>query len=306
MQWSWPNFANGGCLCMSKVDAALRAGARRLVRRALAEDVGTGDITTMCTVPAGLSGEAVIIAKAAGVIAGQFVAAMTFREVDAELAYEELVGDGTAVTPGTTVARVKGSAASILIAERTALNFLGRLSGIATLTARFVAQVADTRARILDTRKTTPGLRALEKYAVRCGGGHNHRFGLFDMFLIKENHIRASGSLTEAVRRCQMARGDRGLKIEVEATSRKEVLEALAAGVDRIMLDNMPIPLLEECVRLVGGQAELEASGNVSLSNVAEVARTGVDYISVGALTHSAPVLDLSLQLRHPGLAQED
>ncbi|MGQ9853740.1 MAG: nicotinate-nucleotide diphosphorylase, partial [Candidatus Oleimicrobiaceae bacterium] len=149
-------------------------------------------------------------------------------------------------------------------------------------------------------------LRALEKYAVRCGGGHNHRFGLFDMLLIKENHIRASGSLTEAVSRCQRARTDRGLKIEVEATCREEGLEALAAGVARIMLDNMSIPLLEECVRLVDGQVELEASGNISLSNVAEVARTGVDYISVGALTHSAPVLDLSLQLRHPAHAKED
>ncbi|MGQ9561153.1 MAG: carboxylating nicotinate-nucleotide diphosphorylase [Candidatus Oleimicrobiaceae bacterium] len=291
---------------MSKVDAALRAEAKRLVRRALAEDVGTGDITTTCTVPAGLSGEAVIIAKGAGLIAGQFVAAMTFREVDEKLAYEELVTDGATVTPGTIVARINGPAASIMIAERTALNFLGRLSGIASLTARFVAQVAGTRARILDTRKTTPGLRALEKYAVRCGGGHNHRFGLFDMLLIKENHIRASGSLTEAVSRCQRARTDRGLKIEVEATCREEVLEALAAGVDRIMLDNMSIPLLEECVRLVDGQVELEASGNISLSNVAEVARTGVDYISVGALTHSAPVLDLSLQLRHPAHAKED
>lgn len=290
---------------MSKVDAALRAEAQRLVRQALAEDVGTGDITTTCTVPANLRGEAVIIAKGAGVIAGQFVAAMTFREVDAKLAYEELVSDGTAVTPGTIVARINGPAASIMIAERTALNFLGRLSGIASLTARFVAQVAGSRARILDTRKTTPGLRALEKYAVRCGGGHNHRFGLFDMLLIKENHIRASGSLTEAVGRCLKARTDRGLKIEVEATCREEVLEALAAGVDRIMLDNMSIPLLEECVRLVDGRVELEASGNISLSNVAEVARTGVDYISVGALTHSAPVLDLSLQLRHPALAKE-
>jgi len=285
---------------MSEVDAALRAVARKLVRRALAEDVGQGDITTMCTVPAGLQGEAVIIAKASGVIAGQFVAAMTFREVDAGVTYKELVPDGAAVTPGTKVAEIAGSVASILVAERTALNFLGRLSGIASLTARFAAEVAGTRTRILDTRKTTPGLRALEKYAVRCGGGHNHRFGLFDMFLIKENHIRACGSLAEAVRRCKQARGRRHLKIEAEATTREEVLEALAAGVDRIMLDNMSPTEIAECVRLVAGKVELEASGNISLQNVAEVARAGVDYVSVGALTHSAPVLDLSLQLHHP------
>ncbi|MDZ7272379.1 MAG: carboxylating nicotinate-nucleotide diphosphorylase [candidate division KSB1 bacterium] len=282
------------------IDASLRAQAREAIRAALAEDVGSGDITTTCCVPGNLHGEAVIVAKAEGVLAGQFVAAMAFAEVDASVRYHPMQGDATKVSPGAVVARIEGPVAAILTGERTALNFLGRLSGVATLTARFVAQLEGTRTRMLDTRKTTPGLRALEKYAVRCGGGENHRFGLYDMFLIKENHIRACGSITEAVRRCKEGRGAKPLKIEVEATTLDEVQEALAAGVDRIMLDNMPLPLIAECVRVVNGAVELEVSGNVSLQNVADIARTGVDYISVGALTHSAPVLDLSLQLRAP------
>lgn len=284
---------------MNRVDRLLRAQARQAIRIALAEDVGSGDITTQCCVPRELEGQAVIIAKAEGVVAGQFVAEMTFVEVDKTVRYDAVQPDGTAVSAGAVVARIDGPVAAILTAERTALNFLGRLSGIATLTARFVAQVAGTGVRILDTRKTTPGLRALEKYAVRCGGGANHRFGLFDMFLIKENHIRACGSIAEAVRRCKGGRSSRSLKIEVEATNLEEVRQALAAGVDRIMLDNMPLPLIADCVREVGGKVELEVSGNVSLQNVADIARTGVEYVSIGALTHSAPVLDLSLQLQH-------
>ncbi|MCR4437514.1 MAG: carboxylating nicotinate-nucleotide diphosphorylase [bacterium] len=290
---------------MIDADAILRAQAERLIELALAEDVGDGDITTISTVPCELLGEAAIVAKAEGVIAGQFVAEMTFAHVDVQVRYRGLVADGSPVTKGTTVALIEGPVASILVGERTALNFLGRLSGIATLTARFVQQVAGSKARILDTRKTTPGLRALEKYAVRCGGGHNHRFGLFDMFLVKENHIRACGSLSEGVRRCRQTRKDQSIKIEVEATTPDEVVEAVAAGVDRIMLDNMSLEMIAECVQLVGGRVELEVSGNVSLDNVAAIARTGVDYISVGALTHSAPVLDLSLQLRNLDSAQE-
>lgn len=286
---------------MIDADAPLRAQAKRLIELALAEDVGDGDITTTSTVPRDLRGQATIIAKAEGVVAGQFVAEMTFAQVDAQVEYCALLADGSPVTRGTTVALIEGPVASILVGERTALNFLGRLSGIATLTARFVKQVTGSKARILDTRKTTPGLRALEKYAVRCGGGHNHRFGLFDMFLIKENHIRACGSLSEAVRRCVQTRKDRPVKVEVEATTREEVLEALAAGVDRIMLDNMSLVTISECVQLAAGKVELEVSGNVSLDNVAAIAQTGVDYISVGALTHSAPVLDLSLQLLNLG-----
>ncbi len=282
---------------MSELDASLLAAAREAVRAALAEDVGQGDITTAWCVPAGLHGEAVIIAKADGVIAGQFVAEIAFCEVDASTRYHAVQPDGTRVSAGMVVGRVEGRVAAILTAERTALNFLGRLSGVATLTARFVDKVKGTKARILDTRKTTPGLRALEKYAVRCGGGQNHRFGLFDMFLIKENHIRACGSLTEAVRRCKQGRTSADLRIEVEATTLEEVRQAVAAGVDRIMLDNMSLPLITQCVREVGGNVELEVSGNVSLQNIAEIARTGIDYVSIGALTHSAPVLDLSLQL---------
>ena len=269
-----------------------------LVRTALAEDVGAGDFSTDWTVPADRRGRAVIRAKAEGVVAGIEVARAVFAEVDAALEVEVAAGDATAVSPGDVVLRLSGPARAILTGERVALNFLQRLSGIATLTQRYVSAVEGTGARILDTRKTTPGLRSLEKAAVRAGGGHNHRFGLFDMVMIKENHIAAAGGITAAVEAVR-AHNDRGLGVEVEVTDLDELLEALAAGVDRVLLDNMTVPELASAVEVVQGhegrRPETEASGGVSLETVRAIAETGVDFISVGALTHSAPALDLSL-----------
>jgi len=266
-----------------------------LIRAALAEDIGPGDVTTQAVIPKGREGKAVIVAKAYGVLAGLPIAEEVFREVAPQTSFEPLAQDGEPVAPGDVVAKVSGPLRGILTAERVALNFLCRLSGIATLTAKFVDAVAPYRAVILDTRKTTPGWRVLEKYAVRAGGGHNHRLGLYDMVLIKDNHILACGSITEAVRRVREA--GVALPIEVEVKTLEELEEALSLGVDRILLDNMDIPTLREAVRRAAGRVPLEASGGVSLETVTEVAATGVDYISVGAITHSAPSLDLSLEL---------
>jgi len=271
-----------------------------LIARGLEEDLNRrGDVTTAAVVPPRLTGEAHIIAKERGVMAGLPVAEQVFKTVDASLEIHPYLSDGAEVLSGSKVMTVRGAVASILTAERTALNFLGRLSGIATLTLKFVAAVAATKARIVDTRKTTPGWRELEKYAVRVGGGTNHRFGLFDMVLIKENHIVAAGSITEAVTRCReyLRKKNLDLKIEVETRTLREVEEALSLGVDRILLDNMRIDLIREAVRLVNGRAQLEASGGITLENVRDIALAGVDYISVGALTHSAKALDLTLLL---------
>jgi nicotinate-nucleotide pyrophosphorylase (carboxylating) len=272
-----------------------------LIDAALAEDVGPGDWTTLWTFPASRLGEAEIVAKAPGVVAGTDVAAEVFRRVDPSLRVEVSTPDGTAVEPGDVVMRINGTARSILTAERVALNFLQRLSGVASVTREYVRAVAGTGARVIDTRKTTPGMRTLEKRAVLAGGGANHRHGLHDMVLIKDNHVAAAGGITaavEAVRR----HNDRGLKVEVETTTLAEVDEALRAGVDRIMFDNMPVELLRRAVdrvRAAGeGRPETEASGGITLSTIRDVAETGVDFISVGALTHSAPALDLSLRLR--------
>lgn len=269
--------------------------ARPLIELALAEDIGPGDLTTRAAVPREAKGEAVIVAKAPGVLAGLLVAAEVFHTLDGKIKFEELAQDGEPLASGDQVARLKGPVASILTAERTALNFLTRLSGIATLTARFVDAVVPYGAVILDTRKTTPGWRKLEKYAVRCGGGRNHRLGLFDMVLVKDNHIAACGSLSKAVRRVRAA----GVKIpiEVEVRNLRELEEALSLGVDRILLDNFDLPTLREAVRLARGKVPLEASGGVTLENVAQIAACGVEFISVGAITHSAPALDLSLEL---------
>ena len=269
--------------------------ARPLIDLALGEDVGKGDVTTLATVPEGKEGKAVIIAKAYGIVCGLPIAAEVFRKVDAAIRLTGLASDGEPVAPGDVVAEISGPLRGILTAERTALNFLTHLSGIATLTARFVDAVAPYRAVILDTRKTTPGWRILEKYAVRCGGGRNHRLGLYDMVLIKDNHIAACGSLAEAVRRVRAA--GVSLPIEVEVRTLAELEEALSLGVDRILLDNMDIPTLREAVARAKGKAELEASGGVTLENAAEIAACGVDYISIGTLTHSAPALDLSLEI---------
>ncbi len=264
------------------------------VDRALAEDVGAGDLTTEATVPATAQARASITQKAPGVVFGIELAEATFRALDPEIRAERQVEESV-WRDGGPVLELEGSARAILTGERTALNFLQRLSGIATLTARCVEAVAGTNARILDTRKTTPGLRRLEKAAVAAGGGTNHRVGLFDAVLIKENHAAMAGGVAEAVRQAREAAPE--VPLEVECRSLEEVDQALAAGAPRILLDNMSVPELRAAVERVGGRAELEASGGVSLETLPEIARTGVDFISVGALTHSAPALDLSLIL---------
>ena len=268
---------------------------QEVIDRALAEDVGAGDVTTGALVPSGALARAQIVQKEPGVIAGLRVAEAVFRRVDPELRWHGHAVEG-GWREGGLVGEVAGSAAAILRGERVALNFLAHLSGIASLTARFVRAVDGTGARILDTRKTTPGLRALEKQAVTVGGGQNHRFGLFDAFLVKENHIAAAGGVRAAAELALEASRP-GMLVEVECTNLADVEEAVAAGVPRILLDNMSADEMTAAVRRVAGRAELEASGGVSLETVRAIAETGVDYISVGALTHSAPALDLSLQL---------
>jgi nicotinate-nucleotide pyrophosphorylase (carboxylating) len=274
----------------------------RIVRTALAEDLGSGDVTTEWTVPADARARARIVAKAAGVIAGMPVAAAAFRTLDPLIAFSAQVEEGARVEPRALVATLEGPARGILSAERTALNLLQRMSGIATATARFAAEVAGTGARILDTRKTAPGLRVLDKYAVAAGGGVNHRVGLYDMVLVKENHVAAAGGIAAAVRAVRegMARSRRSLEIEVEVEDLAELEEALAARVERILLDNMSPDGLRAAVERVrrepAPRPSLEASGNVTLENVRAVAETGVDWISIGALTHSVVALDLSLR----------
>jgi len=265
-----------------------------IVARALAEDVGDGDVTTTATVPEDARARARITQKAPGVVFGLDVAERTFRALDPEVAFERLTAEGQ-WREGGPVLQIEGSSRAILTAERTALNFLQRLSGVATLTARYVQAVAGTGARILETRKTTPGLRALEKAAVAAGGGTNHRVGLYDAILIKENHAALAGGVGEAVRRARAAAP--GLLVEVECRTLAEVDEALAAGAPRILLDNMTVEQLRDAVARVDGRAELEASGGVTLETVREIAATGVQFVSVGALTHSPPALDLSLLL---------
>ncbi|HEU4477769.1 MAG TPA: carboxylating nicotinate-nucleotide diphosphorylase [Pyrinomonadaceae bacterium] len=274
-------------------EAILPAEIESLIRRALEEDVGAGDATTNSIVSESARLEALIKAKQHGVVSGLAVAAAVFRTLDENVTFDAAVADGSSVESGTTVATIHGSARSILTAERTALNFLGRMSGIATLTRQFVECVAGTSARILDTRKTAPGLRAIDKLAVRNGGGHNHRFGLYDMILIKDNHIDHAGSLTRAVELARSAGTE--LEIEVEARTLKHVADAIALGVTRILLDNMSAKMMVEAVKLSRGRAQLEASGNVNLATVRRIAETGVDFISVGELTHSARVFDFSL-----------
>jgi nicotinate-nucleotide pyrophosphorylase (carboxylating) len=268
-----------------------------LVTRALAEDLGAGDVTTSAVVPAAVRARALVTQKAAGSVFGLEPAEETFRSLDPGVEVERLVAEGR-WRDGGEVLRIEGNARALLSAERTALNFLQRLSGVATMTARYVRAiegVAPRPPRILDTRKTTPGLRALEKAAVAAGGGVNHRAGLYDAILIKENHIAIAGGVAEAVRRARDA--EPGLAVEVECRTLAEVDEALAAGAQRILLDNMTPSELRAAVSRVGGRAELEASGGVTLQTLLAVASTGVDFISVGALTHSAPALDLSLIL---------
>jgi nicotinate-nucleotide pyrophosphorylase (carboxylating) len=262
------------------------------IRRALIEDMGTGDVTTNAIVPADAPMRGQIIAKQAGIAAGLDVAQAAYRALDDRVNFEACVAEGAAVADRALLANVAGPARTLLTVERTALNFLGRISGIATLTHQFVEAVAGTRAVILDTRKTVPGLRSLDKLAVRRGGGQNHRVGLYDMVLIKDNHIDFAGSITAAVRLARAAAGN--LEIEVETRTLADVAEALALGVERILLDNMSAEMMCQAVEMNAGRAKLEASGNVTLANVRQVAETGVDYISIGALTHSVTVFDVS------------
>lgn len=267
----------------------------RAVTDALMEDLGlAGDITTESTVAAETRAKAVLAARKPGVVSGLVVAETAFRALDANVRFTAEVPDGAKIAPGTVLARIEGNARAMLTAERVALNFMGRMSGIATLTRTYVDKVADTKAHIVDTRKTTPGLRAFEKYAVRCGGGHNHRVGLFDAVLIKDNHIVAAGSLSKAVERAR-ARAGHMLKIEVEVDTLAQLEEALHHDVDAVLLDNMNPEQLKKAITLVAGRVTTEASGGVNLDTVRAIAESGVDLISVGALTHSAPVLDLGL-----------
>jgi nicotinate-nucleotide pyrophosphorylase (carboxylating) len=266
---------------------------------ALAEDIGGGDITSTVTVSAGRPARGRMLAKESGVISGLDVAGEVFRRIDPAIAFIPHVANGDVVAAMTPIATVEGPARSLLAGERVALNLLQRLSGVATLTARYVEAVHGTKARIVDTRKTTPGLRALEKAAVRHGGGHNHRFGLTDGVLIKDNHLAAVGGADRVAHAVALARqgAPHTLRIEIEVTTLDELAQALEAGADVVLLDNMEIAELRKAVAMTGGRALLEASGGVTLESVAEIAATGVDLISVGALTHSAPALDISLDL---------
>jgi nicotinate-nucleotide pyrophosphorylase (carboxylating) len=267
----------------------------RIALAALAEDVGGGDVTTEATVAEHATCVARLLLKEPGVVAGLPVVEAVFQALDPDASFELSAADGDRFEQPAELGRVTGRTRAVLTGERTALNFLGRLSGIATLTRRFVDAVDGTGAEILDTRKTTPNLRRLEKYAVRCGGGRNHRFGLDDGILVKDNHLRAAGGVRPAVELLRKA--GTSLPIEVEAETLDDVREALAAGAEQILLDNMPPALMAEAVQLVGGKARLEASGGVSLETVRTIAGTGVDFVSVGALTHSARSLDVSLEL---------
>ena len=271
--------------------------ALALVRAAFAEDVGSGDITTGAIVGQGKRRAAEIVAKEGLTVAGHMVAKAAFKELDPKATYQVLVKDGERAKRGEVVCVVRARLDAILTAERVALNFVQRLSGIATLTSDFVKKTASEKATILDTRKTTPCLRVLERYAVRMGGAANHRFGLFDAVLIKDNHIAASGSVAKAISKVKAALGE-GVRVEVEVRTLTELKEALAFGVDIILLDNMTPDSMARAVKITSGRALLEASGSVTLGNVREVAKTGVDFISVGALTHSARSVDLSLRLK--------
>lgn len=275
-----------------------REEVERLVRAALAEDVGSGDATTLATVPENMQARAAMVAREPLVMAGLALAEAAFTALSPKVAFDRRFAEGAAVATGQTLARVEGSARALLSAERVALNFVQRLSGIATLTAQYVAAIRGTKAQILDTRKTTPGWRRLEKYAVACGGGRNHRFGLFDLVLIKDNHLAALKSetpnaISAAVRRARRCYPQ--LKVEVEADTIRQVEQAVQAGADIILLDNMTVDQLKAAVRLVSGRAQTEASGGVNLKTVRAIAETGVDFISVGAITHSARSVDIAL-----------
>lgn len=268
-----------------------------LVKAALAEDIGTGDITTGAIVGKGQLGEAEFIARENMTVAGLFIAESVFKHLDRKASFRPFFKDGDFVKKGATIASVKARLSAILMGERSALNFVQRLSGIATLTASFIKK-AGPKVRVLDTRKTTPCLRLLEKYAVKAGGGYNHRFGLFDCVLIKDNHIAAAGSIKKAVEKVNRKYKE-GLLVEVEVTDEKEVREAVEAGADIIMLDNMGVAKIRKALKIIDNRALVEASGGVTIDNIASIAATGIDFISVGALTHSARAMDISLEVVH-------
>lgn len=270
--------------------------AKKLIELALEEDVATGDLTTDHLIPASIRKTAYMVAKAEGVIAGLPVAEMVFRRLDPSLEWNPEVGEGARVKKGDILVRFQASYRALLTGERTALNFLQRLSGIATMSALYARAISGYKTVVLDTRKTIPGFRLLDKYAVRTGGATNHRIGLFDMVMIKDNHIDIAGGITPAVSRIRSGI-PAGIPIEVETTSLAQVEEALTAGADVIMLDNMDNGTMAEAVRLINGRAKVEASGNMTLERLREVAATGVDYISIGALTHSVQALDISQRI---------
>lgn len=269
---------------------------RELIQRAFDEDLGSGDITTEAIVKEGSRSEAVWVSKEDGIIAGLGLAQAVYQKLDHELTWDPNYKDGDEIKRGSEIVELSGKSRALLSGERIALNFVQRLSGIATLTNRFVREISDYSTRILDTRKTVPGFRLLDKYAVKTGGAVNHRMGLFDLAMIKDNHIVAAGGIGSAVN--MVREKNAGIRIEVETTSLVEVEEALSAGADIIMLDNMSIELMKQAVRHIGGRAETEASGNITLESVKQIAETGVDYISVGALTHSVKAFDISQKIK--------
>lgn len=279
------------------MQASLGAATEALIVYALQEDLGAGDWTTGSLIPPEHTTKCAILAQAEGVLCGVEVAQRVFQQLDSAIQFSQALPDGASLSPDTSILQIQGNTRAILKAERTALNFLQHLSGVATLTRRFVEAVAGTGAQIVDTRKTTPGLRTLEKYAVRVGGGRNHRVGLYDGILIKDNHLLAlGGDIREAVRRARQ-HAHHLLAIEVECTTIEQVEQAIAAGADGILLDNMPLETLREAVQRARGRVRfIEASGGVNLNTVRAIAETGVDYISVGALTHSAPILPMHLE----------
>ena len=270
-------------------------GLDAIIALALAEDLGAGDITSEATIPADRRCTAMILAKSRGVLAGVDVVRSVFGAIDPDVHVEILLADGTPITPPRDLITLEGRAQSVLAGERTALNLLGRMCGVATATREYVDAIAGTGARILDTRKTMPGLRTLDKYAVACGGGVNHRMGLYDAFLIKDNHLKVAGGVNQAVALARAAHPERPITVEVENLD--QLREAVSCAPARIMLDNMPVDLMREAVAIVDGRAVVEASGGITLANIRQVAHTGVDVISVGAITHSAKWLDVSMEV---------
>ena len=281
----------------SKIDSMYDSLIERLIDLAIEEDIATGDITTNAIIPVQAKAVAEMKAKADGVISWLEIAKRVFEKFEKDIVWEPLVNDGTAVKKGDIILRIEASYRTLLLGERLSLNILQRMSGIATETARYMKELAGTRTRLLDTRKTAPGLRVLDKMAVHHGGGSNHRMGLYDMIMLKDNHIKIAGGIPNAVKEAR-AHLPLSIKLEVETTTLEEVQQALDAGADIIMLDNMSNEAMTEAVKLIAGRAKTEASGNMSIPRLKEVAATGVDYISVGALTHSVTAMDISMNIK--------